>query len=428
MMPPHDIDTEHSALSCIINKRGLSQLMLLEIKDFYAVENAIMFGAMKEVYHEDITIDLISLKSKLEEKDAVGKSKMQEKIGILTTTYIPMSVENIYSRLKELSYRRQILFMSQDVQDRIVCGTEDIDEVLDTIDLSVKMIGDRNKSHLVKMQDAILQDVEDYNQTGQYITTGISSVDRKIIGFFDTQLILIGARPGIGKTALALQIAYNVSKKDPVLFVTLEMLAKQLALRTVSFETEIEINKIRAGKMTDYEKVKVNDAMNRIKEKYSNITFIEKVSDIRRIIALIKRAFELKKYRAVILDYIQLTKGGLGKARHEQISDVSGSLKSLAVDLEVPIIALSQLSRGVENGGEPSLADLRDSGSLEQDADMVMFLHSKNRNEEMVNAIVAKNRDGGVGIIKLKFHKKYYRFVGVSNEVYVDGNFTEEIQ
>lgn len=260
----------------------------------------------------------------------------------------------------------------------------------------------------ITIKEISAMSLDDIFSKSSYIKTNIEKLDEIIRGLFNTQLIIIAARPGKGKSSLALQIAENI--KDNVLYFSLEMNRREMYARILSRYSEVESWKIMAKKLNDDEMKRVMGAHSKISPGIK-IKLFDKISDINLIINEIKRSARKGKLKASFIDYLQLMKGSKGENQNLRIGNITGQLKNLAMELETPIVLLSQLSRGNEKESrEPQLSDLRESGNIEQDADVVIFIHDG-------EFIIAKNRNGKTGKFSIDFEKQFFRFESKYNKI-----------
>jgi replicative DNA helicase len=238
---------------------------------------------------------------------------------------------------------------------------------------------------------------------GEYVETGIRCLDEKLIGLFGGQLVVIAARPKKGKSALALQIIYNTGG----LMFTLEMMKREIYSRLLSMEASVEAWRIESGQMGIADAAAVENARDLVKNK-ARMTVYDNVNEAAKIFGIIRRACEKEKLRLIVIDYLQLIRGARGDNQNLRIASITGALKGKALQYNIPIVLLSQLSRDSEKQNRaPMLSDLRDSGAIEQDADVVLFIHEEADGHQI---IVGANRKGRTGKVRIKFMKPYTRF------------------
>ena len=404
-----DIQAEREViLSAITQKKFLNDIILLEEKDFTDNKFRTIFSGVRDMVFKNIEIDLMRVKKYLVEAnqfDRVGGEAFF--IDLIKDTFHSRNILDIIDTLKRLSQKRQLAVMSQKINEMTNDNTVDAFHIASEVEKNLAVITATNDLTVIGIGESI-PDEADKLYYGKYILSGIKTIDNKITGFFPPCYTIIGARPSMGKSTLALQIAEN----NNTLFISLEMPVFMLSLRMVTALTGLEINKIRSGKLSGEEKMNVESAIQKIKSTYANIKFVEKVFDIDKIIATIRRSCAMYNIDIIVIDYLQLITGGQGENRNLQIADISRRLARETIIQNKTIILLSQLSRAVESriDGEPKLSDLRDSGAIEQDADLVMFLHCPNIYKPETVFKISKNRNGACGRFNLYFDRERYKF------------------
>ncbi len=405
-------------------------------EDFYLEKNRKIYSIMLMMHENRENVDTVSLSTKLKDFDYFDKIGGLDYLLRLTDSTIDRGYTKDYIRIiKDKSLQRQIIKAGEDIASDGYDGKNGIDEVLE---LAEKKILDITRSRVdgdfksgKEVFDAAIKKIEQIEESGNAITgvrTRYSDLDKMTAGLQRSDMILLAARPSMGKSALALNIALNsaaVTQGACAIF-SLEMPAEQLANRMLSAKAKVDGQKIRKGQLNELEWQKVREANQELK---SELIFFDdtpglKVSDMYAKCRKLKQDHGLY---LIIIDYIQLIQAsGGGESRQQEVSDISRKIKAMARELDVPIIALSQLSRSVEKRDDkrPMLSDLRESGSLEQDADIVMFIYredyykrAEERNEERedVELIIAKHRNGPIGTVKLAFEKNINAFFSISN-------------
>lgn len=442
-LPPQNIEAEQSVLGAIlIDNNGLtSALELLDHNDFYKDSHRRIFDAMIELYDKNEPIDIITLTDQLRRKndlEAVGGT------GYLTSlvSMVPTSANVRYHSkiVREKSMMRGLLRSVTDIASNVYEGDLDVEELMDFAEKTVFDLSDRRiKVSFVKLKEVIkdsfqmIEQLYDRKDTITGVPSGFSALDELTTGFQKSDLIIVGGRPSMGKTAFSLNIAQHVGveMKEPVAIFSLEMAKEQLAFRMLCSEARVDSNKIRKGhinKRDDWHKL--TSAASKLAE---SPIFIDDTSGMS-VLEMRAKARRLKAEHGlslIVVDYLQLMRGrGSAERREQEISEISRSLKGLAKELRVPVIALSQLNRGVETRGgnkKPTLADLRESGAIEQDADVIIFLYRDevyNRdnpeNKNKAEIIVAKQRNGPTDTITLSFLSHCTRF-----ENYTDREFQD---
>ena len=435
-MPPQNIDAEQAVLGAmLIKKEAIAEVsQLLRPEDFYRDAHKIIYEAMLALFNRNEPADIVTVTNYLDKENKL------DKVGGITFV---TALANIVPTAANVNFHANIVREKADLRHLINTATdiagmayEATDDVADVIDKSEKMIMEvanrQNVSAFTPMQEIVMETFDKINTlyeskgglTG--ISCGFKDLDALTSGLQASDLILVAARPSMGKTAFTLNIAANVALKEKktVAFFSLEMSKQQLVQRMLCSEGGIDSQKLKNADLSteDWEKLvrtadKVSAAPLYIDDT-AGITVMELRSKARRLKA--EHGLDL-----IIIDYLQLMQGrskGGSDNRQQEISEISRSLKAVARELNVPVIALSQLSRSVESRQikRPMLSDLRESGSLEQDADIVMFLYREDyydpetANKNITEVIVAKHRNGPVDTVKMFFKKEFTRFNDLS--------------
>ncbi len=435
-MPPQNIDAEQAVLGAmLIKKEAIAEVsQLLRPEDFYRDAHKIIYEAMLALFNRNEPADIVTVTNYLDKENKL------DKVGGITFV---TALANIVPTAANVNFHANIVREKADLRHLINTATdiagmayEATDDVADVIDKSEKMIMEvanrQNVSAFTPMQEIVMETFDKINTlyeskgglTG--ISCGFKDLDALTSGLQASDLILVAARPSMGKTAFTLNIAANVAikEKKTVAFFSLEMSKQQLVQRMLCSEGRIDSQKLKNADLSteDWEKLvrtadKVSAAPLYIDDT-AGITVMELRSKARRLKA--EHGLDL-----IIIDYLQLMQGrskGGSDNRQQEISEISRSLKAVARELNVPVIALSQLSRSVESRQikRPMLSDLRESGSLEQDADIVMFLYREDyydpetANKNITEVIVAKHRNGPVDTVKMFFKKEFTRFNDLS--------------
>ncbi len=436
-LPPQSLDMEEAVLGALLlEKDALHRIMdVLKPHMFYKDANQALFEVIIELFGNSEPIDILTV------KNALRKSGKLEEVGgafyLTELTSRVASAANIEYHARIIAEKfilRQLIQSSDRVIRDAYDETTDVFELLDQTEQSLFEISETNlRRNYLGMPELVMKTLErleemrskDSNVTG--IPSGFMDLDSKTAGWQRTDLVIIAARPAMGKTALTLTLARNASLRfnTPVAFFSLEMAAVQLTQRLICSEAELDAQKVRTGRLEDYE---WKQLITRIGGLSKASLFIDdtpalSIWDLR---AKCRRLKAEKGIGMVIIDYLQLMSGNAGKGgnREQEIAGISRALKEIAKELDVCVIALSQLSRAVESRGgdkRPVLSDLRESGSIEQDADMVMFLYRPeyygfetddegNSTLGMAELIIAKQRNGPTGSVKLQFIGKYGKF------------------
>jgi replicative DNA helicase len=445
--PPNNLEAEQAILGAILlDKEAINKAMeTIKPGDFYHGSHKVIFEAMIDLDDKNDPIDIVTVTNHLRSNNTIDKAGGASYISSLINQINTSANIKYHSRIvKEKALLRSLIESSNDIMTRIYEGNIDPEEMVDYAERRIFDISNKRITVSFEKMDSLLGDtfktIEDLYSKKYAITgvpTGFSDLDKITTGFQSGDLIIIGGRPGMGKTAFCLNIAQNAALKAkiPVAIFSLEMSKKQLALRMLCSEARVDSNKVRTGFINKEDW----PALTRAAGDLSNADLFIDDSTYLSVLEMRAKARRLKKEHGlglVIIDYIQLMRGREGLERREQeISDISRSLKALAKELEVPVIALSQLNRMVEQRRPPipTLADLRESGAIEQDADVILFLYRdeyyyKDKSEKKGTAAVhvAKQRNGPAGInIDLAFISKYTRFEDFSDR-YEQEEYEEE--
>ena len=440
-VPPQNIEAEQSVLGAmLIDKEAIAKATeILSAEDFYREAHRVIFSAMLEIYNKNEAVDMITV------TDILRRDNKLEDVGgiayITSLANVVLTAANVKYHAEivaEKSVLRQLVKVSTEIAAMGYEANDEVGVLLDTAESRILEISNRKKRADFTPISAVLMDsVQNIEKllnnkgglTG--IPTGFNDLDKLTSGLHPSDFIILAARPSMGKTALALNIVQNVALRahkrvggDPrsVAFFSLEMSKEQLVNRMLCAEANIDSQRLRIGEMKEDDWTHLWDACDVMSKAkiYIDDTAGITVMDIR------SRARRLKAEHGldlIVVDYLQLMQGS-GKRntsgdRQQEVSEISRSLKALARELDVPVLALSQLSRGVEarQVKRPMLSDLRESGSLEQDADIVAFLYredyynpeTENKHTEL---IIAKHRNGPVDTVNLFFHKQFTKFVG----------------
>lgn len=438
-MPPNNFEAEQAVLgSILLNSETLVQAMeYLVPVDFYRRAHQLIFSAMIALNNENEPIDVVTLADYLEKKEQIedigGPSYLAELASSVPTS---ANIEHYARLVEERSLLRRLIQASNDI---ITSSYEEKERVLDIIDEAERRILEvsehKSRSGFVKIDQVLTQAMDHIDELYQRdeditgLSSGYRALDKMTAGFHADELIILAARPGVGKTAFALNIAQNIGTNtdETIAIFSLEMGAEQLVNRMLCAEGLIDASRLRTGQLEEEEFSKLVVAMASLST--ANI-FIDDTPGIR-VAEIRAKARRLKQEQGnlglIIIDYLQLIEGSGRESRQQEVSEISRQLKKLAKELDVPVIALSQLSRSVESRQDkrPILSDLRESGSIEQDADIVAFLYredyyrSEDGEEEApedntIEVIIEKNRSGARGTIKLLFIKEYNKFSSIS--------------
>ncbi len=428
-IPPQDIEAEASCLASILLSREalLKTIGILQPEDFYLDSHRLLYETVLELDKKNTPIDLITLKERLKDQgryDRVGGDRGI--VEIYQSASTSANVEHYAGRVKELSLRRRIIDVASASAEKCFDLSRDTNELINEIEADIFRVTGRRITSDFKSMDEIMfetmSDIKTMYETKRPITGisgGLTELDSILTGFHGSELIIIAARPSMGKTALALNLANHMvlREKKPVLFFSLEMPAVQLAMRLLCIESMIDSQRVRTGHISADELRRISDVADRISKAPLYIDDTPAIS-IFELRAKARRIVQREKVGAIMVDYLQLLTTPTRVDRHLQIAEISRSLKQLSRELEVPVIALSQLSRAVESRSDqrPQLSDLRESGSIEQDADVVLFIYREEKVKKdttrkgIAEIIVAKQRNGPTGNVDLRFWEKYTKF------------------
>ena len=425
-IPPHNIDAEVATLGALLlDPEALSTVLrYLRAEDFYRAAHRKVYQAILALFDRNEAIDLITLCDELGRVGELEACGGMARISQLTSAVPTSANVEYYARIVQgLSMRRELQRIAASIISDSFDDSREVRIIIEEAERRIFEITDRQQSGSFRLAREIINQTVDaierlYHSSGSYtgIPSGFADLDNLTSGFQNSEFVVIGARPSVGKTALALTMAANIAvqQRKPVGFFTLEMSAVALMQRLLAAEARLDSNRIRSGMLRPSDFHKITDAAGRL---YDAPLFIEdspnlKLLDLR---AQARRMKSNHSVEIVFIDYLTLISSENQELpRHEQIAEISRSLKALARELDVPVLALSQVRRETE-GKLPTLADLRESGSIEQDADVVMFLHrergtDENLNERETDLIVAKQRNGPVGKINLTFFPEYTTF------------------
>ncbi|MFW6146878.1 MAG: replicative DNA helicase [Thermodesulfobacteriota bacterium] len=433
-VPPHNIDAEQAVLGGIlINEDAFNQVAdILSDEDFYREAHAVIFRGMLSLYNRDDPIDVITLSQALRENNSLEKAGGTDYLGSLAeATSTSAGILYHAEIVKDLSTRRGLINQCARISEVCFQGINNTEEILDLAEQSIFEIAERNVdqafsplSEVVKESFKKIEKTTGTNITG--VATGFTDFDNLTSGLQPSDLIIIAGRPSMGKTALALNIAYNAALESNigVVIFSLEMSKLQLGLRLLGADAMVDATRIRKGFLQDDDYIRLTDAANRLSElpiyidDSSGLSALELKARARRL----KKKYDIG---LVVIDYLQLMQSKKSsESRQLEISDISRSLKALAKDLNLPVVAASQLNRKVEDrpNKRPILADLRESGAIEQDADLILFIYREslyNRTEEnkgKAEIIVAKHRNGPTDKFDLTFRERYTRFYNYYKE------------
>ena len=423
------IEIEKRLLSAMMLKEGKvipDVIDILKAEDFYRPEHRFIYEAIIAISSRGTPPNPLLIEEELQKRDKMKQIDLKYLLSLIDAEYSTARATAYAHTIREKSIRRQLNDIGLEIADEATAANKPIEEVLDNAEkkiLSVTLYNDQRGftefAPIIKSSFDRIYYILNHKDELSGVPTGLHALDKKLNGFQKSDLIILAARPSMGKTALALNMALGAAKRGKVVAIfSLEMSKAQLGNRFLSLESGINSQKLNTGDLNKEDLNDLVDAMERLEklkiyiDDTSGLRLLEMRSKLRRL----KHEHGLD---LVVLDYLQLMQGGRAENRQQEISEISRNLKAIARELEVPILALSQLSRNVEMRAEkkPQLSDLRESGSLEQDADIVMFIYRDeyyNRDEaesqNIGELIIAKNRNGPTTSVKLQFNKEIMRF------------------
>ncbi|WP_071461048.1 replicative DNA helicase [Bacillus massilinigeriensis] len=433
-MPPQNIEAEQAVLGAIFLEPSAltvaSEVLIPE--DFYRAAHQKIFDVMLVLNDRGKAVDLITVTEELAAakllEDTGGVSYLSELAASVPTA---ANIEYYARIVEEKSLLRRLIRTATSIAQDGYSREDEVEALLGEAEKNILAVAQRkNAGAFHNIKDVLVRAYDNiellHNRVGDItgIATGFFELDRMTAGFQRNDLIIVAARPSVGKTAFALNIAQNVATKtgENVAIFSLEMGAEQLVMRMLCAEGNINAQNLRTGSLTDEDWGKLTMAMGSLSNAgiYIDDTPGVRISEIRSKCRRLKQEHGLGM---ILIDYLQLIQGNgrSGENRQQEVSEISRSLKSLARELEVPVIALSQLSRGVEQRQDkrPMMSDIRESGSIEQDADIVAFLYrddyydKESENKNIIEIIIAKQRNGPVGTVQLAFVKEYNKFVNL---------------
>ncbi len=438
---PNSVDAEVCALGCGFLSSVALEKMVDELTDdmFYDKRNAVIYRALYNIYQRKEAMDVTVLKNEIEKECAINSIGGLEYLSeVIDSVVSASSIDTYISIIRDKALRRNLIKTCEKIENNARDEITDVNDVVETAEKDIFAVSKQRKVGEFKTSAEVVKSARDLlealNKAGEDVTgvpSGFADFDKLTSGFHPGELIIIAARPAMGKTAFALNVAVNAAKSmdKAVAIFNLEMTAEQLMLRMISAEGAVEGNKLKTGKLYNDDWKKVNEAMSILADAplYLEDTSSNTIGEIR---AKCRRlAASPKKLGLVVIDYLQLISGGSGYGtnRQQEVSDISRSLKTMARELNVPVIALAQLSRGVEarENKRPIMSDLRESGSIEQDADIVAFLYRDDYynkearmddNNSVVEFIIGKNRNGVTKTVELLFKKNTSTFIGYKKD------------
>ena len=428
---PHSLEAEQSVIGAMMmDQEAIAAAMeLLEKDDFYQKQYGILFEAMAALFSEGKPVDPVTLKDRLQTMDVPEEVSSLEYMGNLIAS-VPISANvRHYARIvQEKAVLRRLIRVNEEIANTCYAGTSPTDEILENTEKQIfQVLQRRGGADFMPIREIVLQALDRIEAASRNrgsvtgIATGFIDLDYKTSGFQKSDLILIAARPSMGKTALVLNMAEYMAFRSnlSVAVFSLEMSREQLVNRLFSMESRVDAQLLRNGNLSD------SDWSNLI-ESAGIIGSSKLIIDDTPGISISELRSRCRKYKLeydldiIMIDYLQLMQGSSrrSESRQQEISEISRALKGIARELQVPVVALSQLSRAVEQRPDhrPMLSDLRDSGAIEQDADIVMFIYREDyynhdtEKKDIAEIIIAKQRNGPIGTIELTWMPKYTKF------------------
>ena len=432
---PKDLVAEKSILGSILMDPEvvITAAEMITGDDFYLKEHGIIFDTMVNMYNNKVTLDYVTLQDKLREtnlpEEAFSDDKINSFVDVATTS---VGIKHHCKIVYEKSVRRRLIKACEDIESNCYSGKEEMSKVLDSTE---KMIFDivqkRNTEDFVPISTVVMNSlkmIEKAHNTDGTVTgiaSGFTDLDYKTTGFQPSDLILLAARPSMGKTAFALNIALHVAavERKHVAIFSLEMSKEQLVNRLLAQESHVDSQHLRTGNLGDNEWAALITGADTVGKSCLVIDDTPGIS-VPELRSKCRKQQMEHGLDMIIIDYLQLMSGsGKAESRQNEVSEISRSLKAIARELSVPIIALSQLSRKVEDRADhkPQLSDLRESGAIEQDADVVMFIDRERSETEDANKatiIIAKQRNGPIGDVNLMWLPKYTQFKDMDRSLF----------
>ena len=433
-VPPHDLEAEQAIIGSMLTDKDavISSIEVLKEEDFYREDHRAIYSAILNLYNRAEPIDIITVKAELE-----TMGKFEQVGGLDYLAELPEKVPTTANALKyikiveEKSVLRNLIKTANEIIELGYDPTEDVEDIMEDAEKKIfNIMQNKNQKGYTPIKDVLVDSftqLEELYNRKQHITgvpTGFTELDYKTAGFHGSDLILIAARPAMGKSAFALNIATNVAVKSniPVAIFSLEMSKEQMVNRILCSEAMVDSNKVRTGKLEEDDWTKLAGSIGPLSEAEIYIDDTPGIS-VMEIRAKCRKLKLEKNIGMVVIDYLQLVQGSNKRngSREQEISEISRSLKILAKEIGVPVIALSQLSRAVEQRPDhrPMLSDLRESGAIEQDADIVMFLYrddyynQDSEKKDIAEVILAKHRGGSTGTVELLWLGSYTKFVNL---------------
>ncbi len=423
-VPPQNLEAEVSAIGSMLTEPSVVDEVLAacEPDDYWRGDHQIIVATIKAMRRDAKSVDIPSLYEELARSGDLDRAGGLDTIRELANRFSnPANAVYHAEIVHQKALNRRVIQFARELGERGYSNLKSSDQLIQSIEqFLIDATQHRQAKEITSLADAIDREISDIHLRATGVTVGIPSgldeLDKKLGGFHPTNLIVLAARPGCGKTSLALNFAEHcsLSQGHPVLFVSQEMSSSELAGRSISSLTRIDHELIRTGKLKPDQMDRIYGVADGVRKTGKFWIVDQGGQSVADIAATARRLKNQNNLKIVIVDYIQLLDADTSKGenRQEQVAKISRGLKRLAMELKIPVVALSQLNRQVENreGGKPRLSDLRESGAIENDANVVLLLHQPDEAVNVVDCIVAKNRNGPTGEVKLTFLKNLMRF------------------
>ncbi len=428
-LPPQNLDAEKSVLGAILidSDAIVAVADILTPESFYEIANQYVYAAMQSLYEKRQPIDVVTLNNevkKMKKLKAVGGTAAIAELSNAVST--AANVKHYAKLVSEAYVKRKMISLSSELSQLAFDDGKEITDIMDLAEQRVFALSQtQNKNVFLPIKDTLVESFERLDELQKHggelrgVPTGYADLDRVLAGFQKSNLIILAARPGTGKTAFALNMAQHmcVVSNKKVGFFSLEMSREELVDRLLVGQADIDAWKLKTGRLDQQDFLKLSDAMGVLADAslYIDDTPALTIFEMRTRARRLKTEFDIDM---LIVDYLQLAHGRTRDNRVSEVAEISQGLKNIARELKIPVLALSQLSRAIESRTEktPQLSDLRESGSIEQDADVVMFLYRKDEDiREAVNLRISKHRNGGMGDIDLYFRGDRVKFYGMES-------------
>lgn len=432
---PHSVEAEQSVIGSMLMDKDaiIAASEIVTSDDFYQNQYGIMFDVMVELFNEGKPVDLITVQDRLKEKDVPPEVASLDFVrDIITTVPTSANVRFYANIVREKAVLRRLIKVNEEIANSCYLGKDPLNDILATTEKSIfNLLQTGNSKEFVPIRQVainVLEKIESAARNPGAVTgvpTGFLDLDYKTSGLQPSDFVLIAARPSMGKTAFVLNLVDHVSirKGLPCMIFSLEMSKEQLTNRLLSMETNVDSQKLRSGNLSDSDWDAVVEGINTIGNANLIIDDTPGIS-ITELRSKCRKAKLEHGLSMIIIDYLQLMSGSGkgGESRQQEISEISRSLKALAREMNAPVVSLSQLSRACETRPDhrPMLSDLRESGAIEQDADVVMFLyrddyyHKDTDRPNIAEVIIAKQRNGPIGTVELLWQPEYTKFVNLA--------------